>query len=186
MESELSAMGIAQAHALATAMKAFELQRVFSSPLRRCMATAIPTADEFGLEVQEDPLLLEIAHGLWEGRLRDELAENDPERYRQWRHEPHIVAFEEGESVSDVLTRWQMFASSFVPRGDTLIVTHDAVVRVALVDLLRRDLSRFWDGRVTNGAFAWFTVQEGSWSLKEECVSAHLAGITADTSTQAL
>ena len=179
-------MGIAQARALAKAMQAYDLQGVLSSPLRRCMATAAPAAAEFGLEVQEEPLLLEIAHGMWEGRLRDELAENDPERYRQWRHEPHIVAFEEGESVADVLIRWQMFVSSFIPRGDTLIVTHDAVVRVALVDLLRRDLSRFWDGRVTNGAFAWFSVEDAKWTLKEECVSDHLAGITADTSTQAL
>ena len=185
-ESDLSPRGEAQALALARAMRAFALGRVISSPLRRCVLTAQPSADAFGLHVEVEPLLLEIAHGRWEGRLRDELARNDPERYRQWREEPHVVAFEDGESVTDVLARWKLFVASFAPCADTLLVTHDAVLRAALVDRLGRDLSTFWQTRVLNGAFAWFTVCDGKWELQSECVSDHLAGITADPSTQAL
>jgi len=186
LESELSAKGHEQAQALAHAMKAYAIGRIISSPLRRCLQTAAPTAAALGGTVEEEPLLLEIAHGLWEGRYRDELAQNDPERYRQWRNEPHAVSFEGGESVVEVLRRWESFTRSFVPASDTLLVTHDAVVRVALVERLRRDLARFWEGKVLNGAFAWFVVEDGMWELRAECVSGHLDGIAADPTGQAL
>ena len=179
-------MGIAQGDALARAMGTFTLERVLSSPLSRCVRTAVPSAARFSLEVEEEPLLLEISHGVWEGRLRDELAQNDAVRYRQWREEPAIVEFEGGETVAAVLDRWRAFVAAFEPQGDTLIVTHDAVVRVALVDRLQRELSTFWDVRVLNGAYAWFTVENNRWTLQDECVSDHLAGIVADPSTQAL
>jgi len=186
LESPLSPLGIAQAHRLADALAAYPLTRIISSPLGRCVASAEPVAQRFGLPIERDPLLIEIAHGTWEGRYRDELAVNDPERYRQWRQEPEIVSFEHGESIRDVLDRWRRFVAGFEVKGDTLLVTHDAVVRVALVERLGRPLSAFWRSRVLNGAFAWFQVTRDHWELVEECVSAHLSGLVADPSTQAL
>ena len=118
LESELSLKGIAQAQALARSMQDYAIGRVISSPLKRCLETAAPTAHLFRQALEEEPLLLEIAHGLWEGRYRDELAQNDPERYRQWRNEPHVVSFEGGESVVEVLRRWEVFARTFVPQSD--------------------------------------------------------------------
>ena len=171
---------------MATSLASHPLKRIISSPLQRCVDTAEVVAQGFGLAVEREPLLIEIAHGAWEGRYRDELAANDPERYRQWRHEPEIVQFENGESIRDVLERWRSFVKGFTPHEDTLLVSHDAVVRVALVDRLKRPLAEFWKARVLNGAYAWFQVTNAHWELVEECVSDHLVGLIADPSTQAL
>lgn len=185
-ESELSLLGVAQARALSKAMAGFTLTRIISSPLKRCVDTARAVAGEAKLDVATDPLLLEIAHGRWEGRLRDDLAREDPERYHRWRNQPEAVNFEDGESVAGVLDRWRKFAADFRPGGDTLLVTHDAVIRCALLDRLNRPLSTFWQGRVLNGAYAWFTIENGRWNLRSECVSEHLVGIIADPTRQAL
>ena len=186
LESELSPLGIAQAQALAIAMQPFKLRKIISSPLRRCMDTAAPAAELSGRDVDPEPLLIEIGHGTWEGRYRDDLEREDPERYRQWRQEPHIVSFENGESVRDVLARWTEFVKGFDPNGNTLIVTHDAVIRVAIVERLGRDLTTFWQGKVLNGAYVWFSIERGTWTLKNECEGDHLKGLVADPSTQAL
>ena len=167
-------------------MQRYNVGRVVSSPLRRCLDTARPTAGAAGVPIEREPLLLEIAHGRWEGRLREDLEREDPERYRRWRHEPENVEFEEGESMRDVLERWTLFAARFVPLEDTLVVTHDAMIRVALVERLGRPLAAFWQGKVLNGAYAWFAIEDGRWTLRSECVSDHLAGIIADPSAQAL
>ena len=98
-ESELTELGMRQALALADAMDEAGVGRVVSSPLLRCTATARPSADRRGVEVETDDRLIEIAHGTWEGRLRDELAANDPERYRAWRRDPARVQFENGENA---------------------------------------------------------------------------------------
>ena len=56
------------------------LGRVVSSPLGRCVETAEPAAQRARLPVETDERLIEIAHGTWEGRMRDEIAQNDGAR----------------------------------------------------------------------------------------------------------
>ncbi|HZO93953.1 MAG TPA: histidine phosphatase family protein [Candidatus Baltobacteraceae bacterium] len=185
-ESDLSPLGESQALALAGAMERAGVGRIVSSPLRRCTATAQPSAERLGVSVEIDERLIEIAHGTWEGRLRDEIAANDPARYRAWREDPAHVAFEGGETIGAVLERWRSFAASVRPGEPTLVVTHDAVVRVALCDAAGGDLRDFWRARVQNGGYAVFDADDSAWTLVEECAGAHLAGIAAATETQAL
>jgi probable phosphoglycerate mutase len=185
-ETALTSLGMQQAFALAAPMDEARIGRIISSPLLRCTATARPTAERLNLRIETDDRLIEIAHGTWEGRLRDEIAANDPVRYSAWRNDPANVVFEGGESTHDVLARWRAFAASFVPAVPALVVTHDAVVRAALVDASGRDLDDFWAMNVENGAFAVFDVTTTGWQLLEERVSRHLDGIRASTEGQAL
>jgi broad specificity phosphatase PhoE len=186
LESELTPLGAAQALALAGAMETAGVKRVVSSPLRRCTATAGPTAERAGVPVETDERLIEIAHGTWEGRLREEIAANDPARYRAWREDPAHVRFEAGESIAEVLDRWRDFAASFRPAVPALVVTHDAVVRVAIVAAASRSLDAFWTARVENGGYAVFEADAGGWTLVEENVAAHLGPLRAPTEGQAL
>ena len=185
-ESELTPLGTQQALALASAMEGTSIRRVLSSPMLRCTATAQPAADRLGLRVETDDRLIEIAHGTWEGRLRDEIAANDPVRYRAWREDPAHVQFEGGESCADVLQRWRDFAATFRPDVPALVVTHDAVVRVALVDVAGEDLGTFWKWNIENGAYAILDVNENGWTIVEERANAHLNGLRAPTEGQAL
>jgi probable phosphoglycerate mutase len=186
LESELSPLGERQAHALAGAMADAGVRRVVSSPLRRCTATAQPTADRIGARVETDDRLIEIAHGTWEGRLRDEIAANDAARYRAWREDPAHVQFENGENIAQVLQRWRDFAASFAPDAPALVVTHDAVVRAALVDASSRSLDDFWQTEVENGGYATFAVESERWTLVEQNTVAHLGARRASVEGQAL
>jgi broad specificity phosphatase PhoE len=185
-ESELTPLGLRQALALADAMAEARVGRVVSSPMLRCTATALPPAERLGLRVETDDRLIEIAHGTWEGRLRDEIAANDPARYHAWRNDPAHVRFENGETIAQVLDRWRDFAAAFRPDAPALVVTHDAVVRVALLAATGRDLDEFWKPHVENGAYAVFDVDAPRWTLLEENVTAHLGALRAPTEGQAL
>lgn len=194
MESALSAFGMRQAFALADrfalALARGETvpTRVVSSPLLRCSATALVTASRLGLTVETDERLIEIAHGTWDGRYRDEIAASDPERYRIWRHEPARASFAGGERLSDVAARWASFARDLASfDDDTLVVSHDAVVRCALVALLDRPLADFWDVPVENAAYVRGERRaDGTLVALEPCVTTHLASLRADTAAQAL
>jgi broad specificity phosphatase PhoE len=65
-------------------------------------------------------------------------------------------------------------------------LTHDAVVRVALVDLERKSLEDFWKVRVANAAFAIVERRDGALVLASDYNADHLRGIEADAATQAL
>jgi probable phosphoglycerate mutase len=136
--------------------------------------------------VETDARLLEIAHGTWEGRYRDEIAASEPDLYRTWREHPERVRFDGGESLTDVLTRWTSFASQFDARANAVLFTHDIVVRIALLERAGRPMDELRTVRALNAAYAWFDVDDGVWTLRQECVSGHLAGLTADPEKQAL
>ncbi len=185
-ESTLTGIGREQARALGAALAERPISRVLSSPLRRCSETAEAVARLHGLPVETDARLLEISHGTWEGRLRDEIARNDGETMRRWREAPETVRFEDGESLADVATRWQAFASTLSGKNEVVLVTHDVLVRLAILLATAQPLSRFWEPRVVNGGYARFSVEGGTWELLNECVDQHLAGLLVDPMQQAL
>jgi len=186
LESTLTQLGRRQAQALAEALGQCEASCVITSPLQRCVETARPLADRLGAPLAADARLLEISHGTWEGRLRDEIEHADGERMRAWRDAPHTVRFPDGESLADVDGRWRAFADSLTGQRDAVVVTHDVLVRVAILGATRRKLADFWEPRVRNGGYAVLEKAPSGWSLVEECRDAHLDGLLADTSRQAL
>lgn len=186
LETPLSPLGQAQAQALAGALEPKGIVRIISSPLSRCVQTALPLSVETGIPVETDPLLLEIAHGAWEGRYRDEIARSEPELFRTWREQPHLVKFEGGESLADVFERWKRFIERFVPTENTLLLTHDIVVRLALLERTGRPMEDLRHVRALNAAYAQFEVSSGRFALLHECVADHLADLAADPEKQAL
>jgi phosphoserine phosphatase len=185
-ESDLTELGRRQAVALSNALAASNAVRIVASPLQRCVQTAQPLAERLNLEVETDSLLLDIAHGTWEGRLKGDLAHEDPVRVLAWRAAPHTVRFDGGEALEDVARRWQAFVDSFQSEGDVAIVTHDEVLRIAILWATNRPHAQLWEPRVINGGYAIFNTLAPRWSLLEECREDHLAGILADAARQAL
>jgi len=186
LETPLSPLGQAQALALAGALRDKGIRRIISSPLSRCVQTAVPLSVETGVPIETDPLLLEIAHGTWEGRYRDEIARSEPELFRNWREHPERVRFTGGESLQDVLDRWKLFVSRFDASVDTLLMTHDVVVRLAILERTGRGMDQLRHVRALNASYAEFEVEQGKWKLLAECVSVHIADLEADLEGQAL
>lgn len=185
-ESPLTPTGLEQARAVGTALERRRVRRVISSPLVRCVDTARPLATWLKLPIEIAPELIEIAHGSWEGRLRSDLARDDSERMRLWREHPERVQFAGGESLADVMTRWRAFADRLSGNDEVAVITHDVLVRCAVLDATDRPLSRLWEPRVVNGGYARFSVENGVWTLLDECVDVHLGSLVVDTTRQAL
>jgi broad specificity phosphatase PhoE len=187
LESELSPLGMRQAAALAEAIAREEpkIERIVSSPLIRCKSTAQYVADRIGVPVETDPRLIEIGHGDWEGRLRDDIMREEPRNWYLWKNKPTEITFSQGDSMQKVAERWMEFTSEPV-RVPTLVVTHDAVVRAAIVLAQVRSLDEIWKVRMENAAYARFDASSAGWRLLEECRSAHLGALRADVARQAL
>ena len=186
LETPLSPLGQAQAQALAGALQHRGVRRIISSPLSRCVQTAVPLSSLTGVPIETDPRLLEIAHGTWDGRYRTEIAQTEPELFREWRDHPEGVRFDGGESLGDVLARWKDFVENFQTDKDTLLVTHDVVVRVAILERTGRGIEELRTVRALNAAYAEFEVMGPAWRLLSECEDAHLAAFEADLDRQAL
>lgn len=144
----LSDVGRAQALALGKRLAGLPILRAVASPLLRARQTAeLALGDRAALLIQ-DPRLVEISHGDWEGRLASEIQAEQPDLRRAWRETPHRVRLPGGESFQDVTDRaWPAFREACHgagPEDIVILVTHDGVNRALLCRILGLDLSRVW------------------------------------------
>ena len=186
----LSERGKAQAGTLAdrfAAEPAAAPRAVVSSPLSRARETAERSARALGLNVAIDDRLVEISHGHWEGLLKTEVAVRWPHMLEAWRTSPQTVRFPGGESLDDVQRRFR----SFIERADAfesplLVVTHDVIVRLAVLDARGEGLSAFNAIASENAAIT--QIEKTAGTLRLICLNerAHLGPHRVDPSLQAL
>jgi phosphoserine phosphatase len=189
-EAPLSKRGALQADALAARLAADKDLRpraIVSSPLSRARDTAAPAARALGLKIELVPDLIEISHGEWEGLLKPEIASRWPAMFAAWRDAPDSVRFPDGESLDDVRARWRSFFSDVARYPSPLmVVTHDVIVRLAVLDALGEPLSAFNSVAAENAAITEIECDSPELHLIRVNEGAHLGDLRADPATQAL
>jgi alpha-ribazole phosphatase len=133
----LSDAGRAHAALLAPLLASIPYSAVYTSPRLRTRETAEPLAASRGLSPVLEDELREIDFGDLEGRRFDEIAQTQPELYRQWMEAPTTVTFPGGESYADLRTRALRALGRIRAVHDcALVVTHGGVVRAGLAEWL--------------------------------------------------
>ena len=148
IDGELSEHGRAQVDALGHRLAAAPITHVYTSPMRRTMATAISIAAPHGLAPIEMSALREIDHGHWEGRLREDVERAFPEEYAAWAADPFRNAPEGGEPGVQVMARASTAVTRLIERhvGETLVVvSHKATIRLLLCSWLGIDARGYRD-----------------------------------------
>jgi probable phosphoglycerate mutase len=144
----LTARGIAQAEALAARIASrWRVSRIYSSPARRCRATAGAVAKACGVEPCVVDALDDIDYGAWQSRSYEEIKEAHADLFAAWFATPHLVRFPNGESLQDVLARTADVLRMIRALNDgevAVVVGHDSVNRALLVHLLDQPQSAFW------------------------------------------
>ena len=80
LDVPLSDAGCLEAERVVTALAGVQLDAVLSSGLSRAEYTATRLREPRGLPLETDGRLLELDRGSWAGRLKAEIALQDPER----------------------------------------------------------------------------------------------------------
>jgi broad specificity phosphatase PhoE len=144
---ELDETGIAQAQATANRLYDFSIAAVYSSPLKRAMATAQPIADKFGLSVEPHNGLIDINFGKCQGLTPDEARVQYDYLVDSWLSEPHTITFPEGECLNDVRDRFKPTLNKLITEhgGQTIVlVSHMVALKTVLCSVLGLDNSHFW------------------------------------------
>ena len=112
----LSPRGLEQAAELAESAVEHSFASLWSSPLPRAWQTAEVVAGRLGLEIRDDPRLMETHTGDWTDRAFAEVEAEDPERFGGWVAGDPGFAFPGGESFADQQER-VVAALDDVPNG---------------------------------------------------------------------
>lgn len=148
IDTDLSDLGKEQARLLAKALKNIKIDHFISSPLKRAYETACESAKFHNKEVIKDERLLEINHGIWEGKLSSEVEKLDANLLKMWKETPHLVTMPNGENLQNILDRALPCVKEFAKKFDGQTIAffaHDAVNKVLLAHFLNAPLSSFWN-----------------------------------------
>ena len=148
MESRLSEQGRQQASQLAVQLRDFPISRIYCSSSLRTRETADILFSESAAEISYHDDLREIYLGPWEGNLYDELAEQDPDQFNFFWHQPDRFFLPGAETFSQLQQRGLNALAGILPEtnhAEVAIVSHGALIKSLLCHFEGRHLSRLWE-----------------------------------------
>jgi broad specificity phosphatase PhoE len=153
-DTPLNANGREQAHELAERVAGEGIAALYSSELSRARETAEIVGARIGLEPIVDPRFAEGNRGDLEGRLWQDVAEEDPELFAAWRRAGAGFRFPGGESLQEQMDRVIAGLVDVTQAGTlpALVVCHGGSIRVALCHTHNRGLDVFHEWTVPNVA----------------------------------
>jgi len=148
LDPDLTPEGYQMAEDFADAYQSFPWVSVFSSPLRRAVATARPLCEAAEIRMHLKEGLKEIAYGQWEGKTPEEVNHEFHDDYVRWLTDPGWNAPTGGQKGIDIAWRSSLVIEEIektCATGNVLVVSHKATIRIILCSLLGIDVGRFRD-----------------------------------------
>lgn len=183
IDTQLSNLGIRQAEEVESVVKPGEFDIVYSSPLLRACGLAKKIARKACSSLALDERLSEIAMGPWEGLTRSQIEAQFGDMLHEWHTRPDMVAFPGGETLHDVAQRVCVFMKERFSEdrpARVAVVSHDAVIKVAIMLALGLELRHLHSFRVGNASISVLKGHEYQGSV--QCVNtfAHLTNSPFD------
>jgi len=140
---ELSKDGHRQAQMLEPYLSKLKINRIYSSPLTRCIQTIQPYMQlNPDLDFEIDERFIEMDYGLWSGKRLSALARD--RRWRSVQNKPSTFTFPQGESFRSMRKRVDLALTELSKeKGAVLIVTHGDIIKMSLASALGLPIDRF-------------------------------------------
>lgn len=187
-DTDLSEIGRKQAQILADRFEHIDITQIIASPLKRTIQTAAVVAKRKHLSIQKELSILETNHGSWEGKHKDTITKTWPWIYEKWLKFPSSTKFPDGEHFLETQKRvtgwWKEFIST--NSKDTLIVSHDNIIRVIVAAVLNMKLNRIWKFHLQPTAISEVDSTNGVVKLVALGTADHLGALSVDLSLHAL
>lgn len=154
----LSVTGIEQANQLMNYFLNLNLNRIYSSPLKRAKETAeIIAGKKIDIVVKDN--FSELDMGKWDGLSFDEIKRKYPEEYEERGKDLENYIVEGGESMAMCGKRAMAGLYEAIDRseGNILIVTHAGVIRTIISSLLCMDMKKTFDYHIGYGNISLLT-----------------------------
>ncbi|MEA2608936.1 MAG: putative phosphatase [Chloroflexota bacterium] len=153
--------GWQEAWKAAAELRDSKIQAIYSSPLRRARDTARVIADATGIAtVVDQPGLVNLDYGRWEGLTPEEASTADPEAYDRYLAFSDDAACPDGELLLNAAERTLLslhVLQLLHPGGVVVAVSHAVIVRFAIA-LVTDSPRPEWRRSLPNGSVTAFDV----------------------------
>jgi probable phosphoglycerate mutase len=133
----LNESGHQQAQNVAQRLAPLPIKAVYSSPVTRCLETAVYIANTHSLPVQKMKSISEVEYGEWEGKKIKKLAQQP--LWRTVQFFPSRMRFPKGEAMREVQFRAIQAIEEIAARHEkeiVVVVSHADIIRLVLAHYL--------------------------------------------------
>src|SRR5688572_4599960 len=162
LDIPLSDAGQGQVERLISELHATPINHLYSSPCRSALQTAEPLAADHRLKVKTLDELQNLDHGLWHGKLVDEVRVSQPKVFRQLQDHPETVCPPQGEPVGTALERVRQLITRLLRKhksGTVAIVVPEPVASIVRAVLSHAELGDLWKAECGCGGWQMIDVQ---------------------------
>ena len=142
----LNDVGFAHARQAGEFLKDENIGKIYYSSMPRARQTAEAIAEKHStkIELVEEPLVIDISWGDWEGKTYKECFGSDDGGI--FYKEPEKLMIPNGESFYSVMGRLQKFLEKFWQSDEEVctIVSHGAVINCFSLIIMQAPLTQFW------------------------------------------
>lgn len=186
-ETDLTPLGEMQAVALGKRLKDVTFDKVYSSPLRRCVKTTQLILGGRKIPVTYDDALKEILMGDWQGILIDELKEKFPEETDLFWNHPEKYQRPTCETYEEVRKRAGKFMEETAaenPGKNILVVTHGALLKTLYTYFKYQPIAEIAHAKhPLSTAIAIVEKRDGIWNVMSWNDTEHLEGLDPQASS---
>ncbi len=174
----LSSRGRQQAGALAERIRAWEIEKIYASSLKRARQTGEIISKKMRQKLYLDHRLKELHFGRWEGKTAKELLKQKEPSFLKWLRGQSCRP-PGGESVPDLKKRVKDFLDEILKRhagGRVAIVSHGGPLKMAILLSLKLAGRFFWSFRIAPASISVLNVSADSAELSSLNDTSHLQG----------
>lgn len=168
LDMPLSPEGEREARTISQGLEGAGINAIFSAAGLASQQTARQLSRSGEIRVRVEENLINLNYGLWHGKSRSELKENQPKLYRQWQDNPDSICPPDGEPVEAVRDRVRMVLKKIRRKLKTrtiAIVAPDPLLSILRSEIEGTEVRDLLDLRCEENA--WFDVALVSGSVSK-------------------
>lgn len=155
----LSVNGEGEAQNTAAELMDVKVDTIFCSPCLAAQQTAQQLSHDGQIKIKVDDGLKNLDHGLWHGKLIEELKETQPKLFKQWQDHPERICPPGGETVEQVrsrVSRWLKKVRRKFKKGVVVLVVPEPISSIIRSHLEGTEIDDLWDFEGKCGD--WFSI----------------------------
>ncbi len=142
----LTEKGIKQANSIANRLVNENIDKIYSSDLKRAYETALIIGNRLNLDVTKMKEFREMNFGVWEGKTHDEIMAEYQEQFLYWKKEPENTRIDGAETLQELQERSMAALNEIISSNkedSILVVSHGVTIKVMILGLLGMSLSNY-------------------------------------------
>ena len=156
LDMPLSSSGVEQVHRIAMEIAKLPISTVYCGPCESAQSTAREIAEQTRSKWKVCDCFRNLDHGLWQGKLIDELKRQQPRLYKQLQENPRSFCPPGGETVAEAEARVEKMIIKLCKKhaNETIaVVIPEPLASLIAAKLKETDLGDLWKSECDNGAW---------------------------------